>query len=205
MKKIVVITILTMALFLPQHAQFDIGGLFGLNLSSFSVNQGPNSEDYSSKLGFGVGAVVDWPLTGQIDLHAEPMFLQKGGKIETSSFVGKLKVNYLEIPLMIRYTYEYNSSLLPYAMIGPSIGLLSSAKFVVKNEGEQDEKDNTKSIDLGVGVGGGVKIPHGNKSFFAEARYVLGLANINKEADESKVKNRGLQLVVGITIPVSQN
>lgn len=205
MRKKVVISCLTMALILPLYAQFDFGGLISFNLSSFSVNQGPNSEDYSSKLGFGVGAVVDWPLTGQFDLHAEPMFLQKGGKIETSSFVGKLKVNYLEIPLMIRYTYEYSSSLLPYAMAGPSVGLLSSARFIVKNEGEQDEKENTKGLDFGVGIGGGIKIPKGNNTFFAETRYVLGLANINKEADESEVKNRGLQVLVGITVPVGQN
>ena len=50
-----------------------------------------------------------------------------------------------------------------------------------------------------IGVGGGVKLPRGNKTFFAETRYVLGLVDINKEAGEFKVKNRGLQVVAGIT------
>ncbi len=133
------------------------------------------------------------------------MLLQKGGKIETSSGVAIYKVNYLEIPLMLRYTIQHSASLLPYAMAGPSIGLLSSAKLDIKDGGEQDEKDNTKIFDFGLGIGGGVKIPRGNMTFFAETRYVLGLANINKEAGESKVKNRGLQLIAGVTIPVGQH
>ena len=40
---------------------------------------------------------------------------------------------------------------------------------------------------------------------FAEARYVLGLTNINDESgasNESTVKTRGLQILIGATIPI---
>ena len=61
-------------------------------------------------------------------------------------------------------------------------------------------------MDLGLGFGGGVKLPRGNKTFFAEARYVLGLTNINDEGGggESSVKNRGLQILAGVTVPLGQ-
>jgi len=103
---------------------------------------------------------------------------------------------------MFRYTLDLSEALLPYAMAGPSIGLLTNAKLKVKDGGEQDEKDNTNFFDFGVGFGGGVEHPRGNMTFFAEIRYVLGLTNINKESDESTVKNRGLQIVAGVTIPI---
>ena len=205
LKKMMVIVFLTFLLVVPLQAQLEIGGLFSLNLASIGVSPEISSEDYSSRLGFGIGAVVDYPLTGQIDLHAEPMFLQKGGKIETSYFVAVYKVHYLEIPIMFRYTFQHSSSLLPYAMAGPSIGFLSGAKYDFKDDGEQDAKDETGFFDFGVGFGGGVKKPHGKMTLFTEVRYVLGLTNINKEADESTVKNRGLQVVAGITIPVGVN
>ena len=199
------IAFLTMLVAIPLKAQWEVGGLIDFNFASLNVNPGSSSEDYSSRFGFGLGVVVDYPLTGQLDLHAEPMFLQKGGKIDITSEVVVFKLNYLEIPLMLRYTFEYDASFLPYAMAGPSIGLLTSAKYD-NNEGTvQDEKDSTKGIDLGVGFGGGVKLPHGNKTFFAELRYVFGLVDINKEANESTVKNRGLQVVAGVTFPVGQN
>jgi opacity protein-like surface antigen len=194
--------ILTILLHMPLQAQWEIGGLIDLNLAGINVSGSNSSEDYSSYLGFGIGAVVDRSLTGPLDLHAEPMFLQKGAKLKSGSTVILFKVHYLEIPLMFRYTFQLNESLLPYALAGPSIGLLTSAKYHNKDGGEQDEKDNTKFFDFGVGFGGGVKYPWGNKTFFGELRYVLGLVNINKEEDEFEVKNRGLQLVVGITIPV---
>ena len=200
--KFATIVVLTILLQIPLQAQWEIGALIDFNISSINVSTGTSGEDYSSYLGFGIGAVVDRTLTDQLDLHAEPMFLQKGGKIKTSNFEGIYKVNYLEIPLMFRYTLDLSEALLPYAMAGPSIGLLTNAKLKVKDGGEQDEKDNTNFFDFGVGFGGGVKHPRGNKTFFAEIRYVLGLANINKEADESTVKNRGLQIVAGVTIPI---
>ena len=80
---------------------------------------------------------------------------------------------------MIKYAFQINSIFAPYAMAGLSLGLLTGAKFEATEGNSQDEKDNTNSFDLG-----------------------LGLANINSEADESKVKNRGIQAVVGVTIPV---
>jgi len=203
--KFVTIAFLTMLIAIPLQAQWEFGGLIDLNLASINVNPDVSSEDYSSRIGFGLGIVVDYPLTDQLDLHAEPMFLQKGGRIDITSEVVVFKINYLEIPLMLRYIFEYDASFLPYAMAGPSIGLLTSAKYDNNAGRVQDEKDSTKGIDLGVGFGGGVKLPRGNKTFFAELRYVLGLVDINKEAHESTVKNRGLQLVGGVTIPIGQN
>ena len=90
-------------------------------------------------------------------------------------------------------------------MAGPSIGLLTSANLVNSEGVKQNEKSDTRTLDFGVGVGGGVKLPKGNKTFFAEVRYVLGLVNINKEAGESTVKNRGLQVVAGVTITIDLN
>jgi len=187
---------------IPLQAQWEVGGLIGFNVAGISVSSGPSSEDYSSKLGFGIGAVVDRLLTDQIILHLEPMYLQKGGTIKTSSFTLKFKVNYIELPIMIKYAFMINSSLTPYAMAGPSIGLLTSAKYEDDEGSTQDEKDNTNGFDFGLGLGGGVSYPHGNMTFFAETRYVFGLTNINSESDESTVKNRGLLVFFGVTVPI---
>ncbi|TFH23921.1 MAG: PorT family protein, partial [Bacteroidia bacterium] len=185
LRKILVIISLALLSLIPLQAQWQIGGLIGFNIAGISVPTGTVSEDYSSKLGFGIGAVVDRPLTNQIILHLEPMYLQKGGTIKTSSFTLKYKVNYIELPIMIKYAFLINSTLVPYAMAGPSIGLLTGAKYEDDEGYIQDEKDNTNGFDFGLGLGGGVSYPHGNMIFFAETRYVFGLANINKESDES--------------------
>ncbi len=200
--KLVAIVFLGTLLVIPLQAQWEIGGVIDINLASISVDPEPSSEEYSSRLGFGIGAVVDRPLSGQIDLHTEPMFLQKGAKIEEDGNEATFKIHYFEIPIMFRYTFESSGSVTPYAMAGPSIGLLLSAKADIKNGPEIDQKDDTKGLDFGFGFGGGVKLPKGDKTFFAEARYVLGLTNINDVETDSEVKNRGLQVVAGVTFPV---
>ena len=203
--KIAALVCLSMLSLIPLQAQWEVGGLIDFNLASLSVPTGTSSEDYSSRLGFGIGVVADRPLTDQIILHVEPMFLQKGGTVKNSELTLKFKVNYIEIPIMIKYAFQSNSSLVPYAMAGPSLGFLTGAKFENEEGDSQDEKDNTNTFDFGLGLGGGVSIPHNNLTFFAETRYVLGLANINKESDESTVKNRGLQIIIGVTFPVGRN
>jgi len=200
--KIVVITCLALLSFIPLQAQWEVGGLIGFNVAGISVSPLASSEDYSSKLGFGLGAVVDRLLTDQIILHLEPMYLQKGGTIKTSSFTLKFKVNYIELPIMIKYAFILNSVVVPYAMAGPSIGLLTSAKYEDDEGYTQDEKDSTSGFDFGLGLGGGVSYPYGNMTFFAETRYVFGLVNINSESNESTVKNRGLLVFFGVTVPI---
>ncbi len=202
LEKFVTIVFFAGLLVAPLQAQWNIGGVIDFNLASISVDPEPSTEDYSSRLGFGIGAVVDRPLSSRIDLHAEPMFLQKGGKIKEGGNEATFKVHYFEIPVMFRYTFENSGTAKPYAMVGPSFGFLLSAKADIKDGPEVDQKDETKGFDLGLGIGGGVKLPRGNKTFFAEARYVLGLSNINDEGGESDVKNRGLQVVTGVTFPI---
>ena len=50
----------------PAQAQWHVGGLIGINIASVNVDPEPSSEDYSSRSAFGIGAVVDRPLTNQI-------------------------------------------------------------------------------------------------------------------------------------------
>ena len=203
--KICSILILVLWVGNPLQGQWEIGGVIDVNVASINVQPGSSSEDYSGRLGFGIGAVLDRSLTDQIDLHTEPMFLQKGGKIKTSLFEAVYKVNYLEIPLLLRYTFDFSSTLMPYGMAGPSIGLRTSSRYDFSDGGERTQIDETRGIDLGVVFGGGVKVPQGNKTFFAEVRYLIGLINMNRESDESSVKNRGLQISLGVTVPININ
>ena len=185
----------------PLQAQWSVGGLLNINNTSFSVDPKPNSAEYSSRFGLGIGVVLDRPITRQWSLHAEPMFVQKGGNTEVSGDDVKLKVSYFELPIMIKYNLQATESLVPYAMAGPSLGYLLSAK--AKYEGGKDDvKGQFEDLDFSLGFGGGVSIPRGNLTLFVEARYLLGLANINAEDDVITVKNRGVQILFGATVPL---
>jgi opacity protein-like surface antigen len=183
------------------EAQWSIGGVVGINAASIKVTPEISSEAYSGRAAFGLGVVVDRQLMDNLDLHMEPMYLQKGAKVSETGFSASFKVNYFELPVMIRYSVPLDLPVMPYAMAGPSVGLLAKAKYD-SGENEQDATDETRKIDFSAGFGAGVQIPEGNRMLFAEVRYLLGFVNINNQSDESTVKNRGLQILVGITIPL---
>lgn len=188
----------------PIQAQWSVGGLLNISNTSFLVDPEPNSADYSSRFGFGMGAVIDRPLTGPISLHAEPMFMQKGGKVDISNENTTLKISYFEFPIMIKYNFQTLERIVPYAMAGPSLGFLLNAKAEIEDGDENDIKDQFENVDFSLGFGGGISIPRENLGLFAEARYLLGLANINAEDDVITVKNRGLQILFGATVPISK-
>jgi hypothetical protein len=70
-----------LSMMVPLKGQTRIGGVIDFHIAGINVQPDITSEEYSSYLGFGIGAVVDRMITETIDLHLEPMILQKWGKI----------------------------------------------------------------------------------------------------------------------------
>ena len=186
----------------PLTAQLTVGGFIDFNIAGINVNPGGDDEDYSSYLGLGFGGIVTYPLKNGLALQAEPMFLQKGGKVTEFDETLTLKILYFEIPIFLRYNFVVSESYLPYVILGPSFGFRTSAKVVFPDGGSSDASDEFSVIDLGLGLGGGVEVPLGNLIVFGETRYVFGLNDINMESGESTVKNRGLQLLFGVKVPI---
>ncbi len=200
------ILVLTMTLIWSGNleAQWSVGGVVGMNAASIKVTPDPVSEEYSGRAAFGLGVVVDRQLMENVDLHMQALYLQKGAKLSEDGFSASFKVNYFELPVMARYTLPLDLALRPYVMAGPSLGLLTKAKYDWEG-GEQVATDETRKVDFSAGFGAGVKIPEGKRTLFAEVRYLLGFVNINNQTDESTVKNRGLQILAGITIPLGSS
>jgi hypothetical protein len=193
---------------IPVKAQLTVGGFIDLNIATFNVNPGGTGEDYSSYLGFGLGGIAAYEIANGLAIQGEPMILQKGGKITEGEESITLKVLYFDIPLLLSYKLPLNSeTVLPYVMAGPNLGFRASAKINYPDGSKEDAGDEFSGIDLGLGLGGGVEVPYDNLIFFGETRYVFGLNNINKESDEgeSKVMNRGLQIILGVKVPLSMN
>lgn len=198
--------LLALCMVLPARAQVNLGVLGGMNLANVSMDPLEEGMDLSSRTAFGFGGVLDFDLNESVALHLEPMYLQKGTKADMGGVDIEIKGAYFEVPVMLKYAFG-TSETKPYIMAGPTIGYNLSAKMEVSAAGyseEEDIKDDIKSIDFGLGFGSGVNLPMGNYSIFVEARYVLGLTNINDDPDDpdTDVKTKGIQIFVGITFPV---
>lgn len=203
MKYLLIIAAISLNVASPVFAQWNVGGLLTLNGATVNVDPEPSSENYSTRVLFGIGGVADRQLSENIVLHLEPMYLKKGTKIEEDGDEINYTVAYFEIPVLFKYGFQSESAIKPYAMAGPTMGFLLSANTEGNNGSKSDIKDLVNNFELGAAFGGGINIPRGNTTLFAEARYALGLSNTNAETDdnEATVKNRGIQAVFGITVP----
>ena len=190
MKKMTVslVVLLALCMVVPASTQVNVGVLGGLNLATVELDPEPPKMDLSNLTGFGFGGVLDYRLNESIALRLEPMYLQKGTKGDydwgNAMIELEAKYAYVEIPIMVKYSFGARE-IKPYIIAGPTIGFLLNAKAKYSLEGESWEEDinDMKSLDFGFGFGIGVSVPLRNNSFFLEASYVLGLANIADEQD----------------------
>jgi len=166
-----------------QHANFGIKG--GLNVYNVKDD---NESNYDSKTGLHVGLFAHMHLNKQWALQPELLYSGQGAKFTTSGTESKLKLDYINIPLMLQYMFDNGFRI----EAGPQVGFLVGAKTET-NGTNVDVKDQLKGADFGLGLGlGYIHVPTG---FGVDARYNFGLSNIT-EADNNKAMNRGFQLGV---------
>jgi hypothetical protein len=166
-----------------QHVNIGIKG--GLNV--YNINN-DNDAKYDPKVGFNVGLLGHIHLAKQLAFQPELVYSSQGAKFTTSGVETKLNLGYINIPMLIQYMFDNGFRL----QAGPQVGFLVSAKAKVGST-EIDLKDNLKKVDFALGAG--IGYVHPSTGFGVDARYNLGLSNIN-ENSTVKSYNRGLQVGV---------
>ncbi len=166
-----------------QHANIGIKG--GLNI--YNVHNDNNTK-YDTKLGFNAGLLGHIHLTKQLALQPEIVYSAQGAKYNFLNDKVKLNLGYINVPVLLQYMFDNGFRL----EAGPQVGFLITAKSEFNNV-KTDVKNNLKKVDFAVGAGLGYVDP--KTGFGVDARYNLGLSNIN---DNSSVKstNRGAQIGV---------
>jgi Outer membrane protein beta-barrel domain len=153
----------------------------------YNINN-DNSVKYDSKIGFNVGLLGHIHLAKQVALQPEIVYSSQGAKFTTAGIETKLNLGYLNVPILIQYMFDNGFRL----QAGPQIGFLVGAKAKTGST-EIDFKNNLKKVDFAIGAG--IGYVHPATGFGVDARYNIGLSNIN---DNTTVKsyNRGLQVGV---------
>ena len=172
----------------------------GLNIGTFTGED--NMDDYSSKIGFHAGVMMQYPLSTKIIIQPEFLYTMKGATADLVLFGDKNELtasdNYLEIPLLLKFNVETPSiKIQPY--IGPSVGYLLVGKVKnVKTVGgvtstdTVDFTDDMNLIEAGLNIGADVVVM---QNFMLGLRFNMGLTETVKE--NSKFKNNVIMLNLG--------
>lgn len=161
----------------------------GINISNQAI-KGINGE--KSKVGFQGGLALNIPTgPGGFSVQPEINFVTKGTKFKVGNKEQNYNFNYLEIPVMAKYSFGP-----VYVNAGPSIGFQTGKDKKVKAA-----YGKTTSVDFGLQMGAGVAIPAGPGKLIVDGRYNLGLTDI-ADAKSINAKNRGFAISLGYAIPL---
>lgn len=174
------LTLCSMVMAGPAAAIIGFGIKGGLNIADLSELESIDTVDeleQESKTGFVGGGFVKFPL-GALRLQVEGLYSLKGSKGTSRGQLGtipwEVKLTYFEVPVLLKYEF-------PTPLLKPFLYGGASVAFLMKAEGRNDLidtdwadiKDDMKSTDYGLVVGGGVRM----LGITVEARYTHGLTD----------------------------
>lgn len=190
MKKAILILICSIAAtsFANAQAGLRVGVKGGLNFANFDTET-----DLDSRTGFHAGAFATIKFS-KVAIQPELIFSQQGAQFSVNSLDLESNFSYLNIPVMLKLYLVGGLNI----QAGPQFGFLLSGDQEIPdfngNIMEEDVKDFYKSSDFSVGLGVGLDLPFG---LTADARYNLGISEINDDESLVETKNQVFQISVG--------
>lgn len=211
------LTLATVLLLLPSivpaqdQLEMEKGLMVGINFSNF---KGDDSDSLETKTGVAGGGFVRFNVSPSVAIQPELLYSMKGAEFSELGVNFRLKLTYLEIPVLLRFTIPTEGNVAPALFAGPSVAFNISSKISADSAGISADVDidNARSVDFGLVLGGAVTVGSGNAKFFIEGRYNLGLTNAYEDVDSPglfdlvdlagnapDLKNSGFMIMVGVS------
>jgi outer membrane immunogenic protein len=185
------------AIMLPSvaAAQTAYPATFGLKagVNSSTLSSDDDLLDVGSLWGAVAGAFIGKNMSDNLSLQLEGLFSQRGAKDNTFGDDAKIRLTYLDVPLTARFGSTTANNVHFHAFTGPQLGIKLSSKYTDDADSDVDLDDSVKSWDFGWTVGAGVEM----NRVSLDARYTLGLTNIDESDSGSSLKNRTFTVLLG--------
>lgn len=163
-KNILIILLFAGSSAFAQH--FELGAKAGANISNFTGHSDWQSAKTKSLVGYHLGGFVSFFAGSNLAIQPEVLFSSQGAKFESAGQTTDLKVNYVNIPVMVKY--RSNGGF--YVEAGPQIGFKTSES---SSNGSIDSL--AKSSDLSIAGGLGF---HSKVGLGFGFRYTAGISKV---------------------------
>ena len=163
-----------------QNAEFGIKG--GLNVAGLHTTSDIN---LGSRASVYVGGFAHIHLNKKFAIQPELLYSCQGATQDYQNGSATWRLNYINLPILLQYMFDNGFRL----ETGPQLGLLASAKL--KSGGTiTNRKDDFTNGDFSWAFGVSYLTHSG---FGVDARYNLGISNINNTGSTEKLQNRVFQ------------
>jgi opacity protein-like surface antigen len=197
MKKVFIIGLCIIAMFSQANAQTKFSVQGGLNLMQMKASAMGLSVEFDADAALNLGVIADFKGTDNFNLRSGLLY---NGNTSSLTFDGekqKTTVNYLSVPLQGRFKVSEGL----YAIAGPQISFLLSAKERYDGSTSEDLKEAIKSTSFSGLLGAEYQF---SDKFRLGVNYTIGLSNIAKErlfdtGDVGKVRFNGFNFNIGVS------
>ncbi|HEX5168599.1 MAG TPA: porin family protein [Cyclobacteriaceae bacterium] len=170
-------------------------------IKSISITGEPISTKYSLKAGWTVAVGGDWNFHPNISLSSELQYSfttyrrEQKNLWSTSITLLDERQTWLNVPLLVKYSFTPEKKIVPYVYGGFALGFLfksSANPTLIDRESSDDESETPSrspnvnygfkrnSINESVVLGGGARYKWGLHYLFVDLRYSFGLTNLLK-------------------------
>jgi hypothetical protein len=178
---------------------------------------GDDTEGTESRTTGYFGGVLVWQPAGMVGFETGVYYMPKGAEFDEDDVSGKIKLNYVEIPLLLRLALPISQSpIRPVLTVGGAVAFKSSCnvegesggvsveiecdEFFTMLEDEVGVEAETQSVDYGIVAGLAVDVPAGERMIISPSiRYMRGLRDI-LEIDGTSVDARNAGFQAGIAV-----
>jgi hypothetical protein len=209
------------------HAQdIKLGVKGSLNLSNipnFTVVE-TLGQDLKYMVTPGGALFAEIPLNSNLSFRPELAYNRRGGKLNKVNLGGgtvgnllgslanaKLNLDYIDVPLLVKYNFTPEAEGSAYVVAGPSLGFLvghtMSNRFLGLIDLNYNLDLNYRNFDLGGVVGLGYELPLNNRvKGFVEATYRHGFLNTVNDIGVLRVssKSSNIGISAGVSFPVGR-
>ena len=157
-----------------------------------------------------MGAYLQCGGIGRFTLQGELLYSRNGAKLATEQGETEVRLDYVRVPVLFMMRLgRQEPGPHPIVFAGPQLAfqtrcrLAGGGSTLACRSEELDDPLETNNVEFGLVFGGGVEVPVSALTMQLDARYNLGLTNLNGATDANSVsfKNRGWSFSVGIGRP----
>ena len=174
------------------HAQW--GVLAGANFAKLS-----DADGVDTRTGVVVGLSADFNLASHFGVEIDGLYSQQGAKENGDGDDLTLHLDYVAVPVLLRYNFPTHTTVRPFIVLGPQVGFRVKCEASAGGESASCEDfagENAKSVDFSGTAGAGLGFKVGKEELSLQARYNMGFTKVFEDSDS---KNRVFSVIAGFS------
>jgi hypothetical protein len=179
-------------------AAWSWGLMGGINLSNLNSE---SEDDIEMRMGYDIGLTAQKKINATWSFNTGAHWTTKGAKGTDSGTEFEIKLNYIEVPLLFRWTSE-SGDMKPFIEVGGAAGFNmgceiegSGGGVTVTADCDEDPDSEVKTLDMGLVGGAGLEFMGMGRPWTLGVRYNWGVTKINDSSDAPK--NSNIQFLLG--------